>query len=63
MDNIEAEIRRRIYWLALGFDKASAATRGQHVSITREHCATTRLPTAMYVLSITNTSLHIGELD
>lgn len=48
---IDAMVRRRLYWLCVGIDKSSAAVANKVVMITREHCATVHLPTAMYVQS------------
>ncbi|RSH95539.1 hypothetical protein EHS25_000631 [Saitozyma podzolica] len=44
---IEAEIRRRIFWLAMGFDKSAHAVHGTAPHTTREHCATVGLPSAI----------------
>jgi hypothetical protein len=49
---VDAMVRRRLYWLCVGIDKSSAAVANKVVMITREHCATVQLPTAMYVASL-----------
>ncbi|WVW80505.1 hypothetical protein I302_102489 [Kwoniella bestiolae CBS 10118] len=47
LDPIEAELRRRVFWLAFGLDKARCAVHADMVHITGEHCADVQLPKAL----------------
>ncbi|WWC96594.1 hypothetical protein V866_003462 [Kwoniella sp. B9012] len=47
LDPIEGELRRRVFWLAFGLDKARCAVHADMVHVTGEHCADVQLPKAL----------------
>ncbi|OCF75462.1 hypothetical protein I204_04317 [Kwoniella mangroviensis CBS 8886] len=55
LNPVEEELRRRVFWLAFGLDKARCAVHADMVHVTGEHCADVHLPKALDDEYITRT--------